>query len=73
MATWTAPLYFTFIRAGAAYGMAYADGEFTEKQNIAQAERFLREMGGNVGIRPLDEQAPNFLMVVGEPIIFGKK
>jgi len=74
IATWTAPVTMNFIRAGGEYAMDYADGKFTNKQDIARAKAALEKVAGKVRIRPYDEQkAPNFLMVVGESIIFGKK
>ena len=74
IATWTAPIAMSFIRAGAAYGMAYANGEFTDKQNIERATAALKEAAGNVTVRPYDpEKAPNFLMVTGESIVFAEK
>ena len=73
IATWTAPIAMSFIRAAAAYGMAFANGEFTDKQDIERAKAALYEAAGNVNIRPYDEErAPNLLMVVGESIIFAK-
>jgi hypothetical protein len=74
VSTWTAPITMNFIRAGAAYGMAFANGEFTNKQDIERAKAALFEAAGQgSSIRPLDEErAPNFLMVIGESIIFAK-
>jgi hypothetical protein len=73
IATWTAPIVMHFLRAGTAYGMAYANGEFEDRQNIERAKAALVEVAGNVQIRAMDEKTPNFLMVIGESIIFGKK
>ena len=74
VSTWTAPIAMSFIRAGAAYGMAFANGEFTDKQDVARATAALKEVAGNVQVRPIDpEKAPNYLMVVGESIIFAQK
>jgi len=73
IATWTAPIAMSFICAGAALGMSFANGEFTDKQDIARATAALKEVGGNVNVRSLDDKAPNFLMVTGESIIFAKK
>lgn len=73
IATWTAPITMHFIRAGTAYGMAYGEGKFESKQNLVAATAELYKVAGNVRIRQLDEvKAPNFLMVVGESIVFGK-
>ncbi|MDO4787453.1 MAG: DUF3798 domain-containing protein [Fretibacterium sp.] len=73
LATWTAPIAMNYIRAGADYAMAYANGELTEKQDIPRAKLAFERAAGAVKIRAYDdEKAPNFLMVVGESIIFGK-
>jgi len=73
VATWTAPIMMSFIRAGAALAMAYAEGQFTDKHDIERATAFLREYAGDVLVRPFNpERAPNFLMVTGESIIFGQ-
>jgi hypothetical protein len=75
VATWTAPITMNFIRAGAAYGMAFAICEFTEKKDIERAKAFLYEAAGkDSSVRAYDEEkAPNFLMVVGASIIFAQK
>ena len=63
-----------FIRAGAEYAMDFANGKFENKQDIERAKAALQNTAGKVRIRAFDEEkAPNFLMVVGESIIFGKK
>ena len=73
ISTWTAPIAMTFIRAGAEYAMDFANGKFTEKQDVPRAKLMLEKAAGDVRIRPYDaEKAPNFLMVIGESIIFGK-
>lgn len=73
IATWTAPAAMSFIRAGCQYGMDYANGLFTNKRDIERAKAALIAVAGNVKIRALDdEKAPNFLMVVGDSIVFGK-
>jgi len=73
VSTWTEPVVMSFIRAGAAYGMAYANGEIKEKQDVERAKAMLQEVAGNMQIRVFDpERAPNYLMVVGESIIFAK-
>jgi len=74
IATWTAPVTMNFIRAGAEYAMDFANGKFDNKADIERAKFTLEKVAGAVRIRPFDaEKAPNFLMVVGESIIFGKK
>jgi len=40
VSTWTAPIAMSFIRAGAAYGMAFADGEIKEKRDIEPPKLF---------------------------------
>jgi hypothetical protein len=72
--TWTNPITMSFIRAGATYGMAFANGEFTDKRDIERAKAALHEVAGQGSvIRSLDdEKAANFLMVVGETIVFAK-
>ncbi len=73
LSSWTAPITMHFVRAGVAYGLDYADGKFTEKRDIERAKTALKDVAGAVRIRSLDEEkAPNYLMVVGESIIFGK-
>lgn len=73
IATWTGPITINFIRAGAEYAMDYANGKFENKKDIERARLALEKAAGDVKIRPYDtEKAPNFLMVVGESIIFGK-
>ena len=74
IATWTAPITMNFIRAGAAYGMAFADGLFKDKQDIERAKAALYGVTGlGAGIRAFDEErAPNLLMVIGQSIIFAK-
>jgi hypothetical protein len=74
ISTWSAPINMSFIRAGSAYGMAFANGEFTEKKDIERAVAYLKEVAGNVLVQPYDtERASNYLMVTGESIIFAKK
>ena len=75
ISTWTAPIHMSVIRAGAAYGMAFANGEFTNKKDIERAKAYLWEAAGkSTNIRPYDEEkAPNLLMLVGESVIFAKK
>jgi len=71
VSTWTAPIMMSFIRAGAALAMSFAEGDFTDKHDVERATAFLREYAGEVLVRPFNpEAAPNFLMVTGESIIF---
>jgi len=73
ISTWTAPIMMSFIRAGSAYAMAFAEGQFTEKKDIARATAMLREVAGDIMVRPFDpDRAPNYLMVTGESIVFGQ-
>jgi len=74
ISTWTAPIAMSFVRAGSAYGWDYANGKITDKQDLKKMEEYLREAAGNVRVRPYDaEKAPNFLMVLGESVVFGQK
>jgi len=74
VATWTAPITMSFIRAASAYAMAFANGEITDRQDMERAKALLREVAGDINIRNFDdERAPNFLMVTGESIIFAKQ
>lgn len=71
ISTWTAPIVMSFIRAGSAYGMDYSEGKITAKNDVRKMEEYLRKEAGNVKVRPFDAQkAPNFLMVLGESVIF---
>jgi len=73
ISTWTAPIHMSFIRAGARYAMAFVEGAFTEKQDIERAVAYLKQVAGDVTVRPFDpERAPNLLMVTGDSIIFGQ-
>ena len=73
ISTWTAPSIMNFIRAGAEYAMDYADGKFENRRDYERAKLLLEKYAGAVKIRQFDvEKAPNFLLVVGESIIFGK-
>lgn len=72
VATWTAPMAMSFIRAGASLAMDYAEGKITNVKDIEAGKKaLLATAGEKTKIRPIDpEKAPNFLMVVGESIIF---
>jgi len=70
VSTWTAPINMSFIRAGTAYAMDFADDKFTERMDIERAIATFKEIAGDVIIRPFDEKAPNYLMITGESIIF---
>jgi len=71
LGSWTAPITMSYIRAASAYAWEYAHGRITDRQDIAKLSSLMKEFAGDVQIRPLDaEKAPNFLMVLGEPIIF---
>jgi hypothetical protein len=72
IATWTAPMSMSFIRAGTALAMAYANGEFTDKKDMDRAVAALKGAAGDILVRPYDAKAPNFLMVIGETIKFAK-
>ncbi len=72
VATWKAPIAMSFIRAGAKLAMDYAEGRLTNPKDLASAKNALWEVAGKeTKIRSLDDKrAPNFMMVVGESIIF---
>ena len=72
ISTWKAPLAMSFIRAGADLAINYADGKLTDPNDVEAAMKALRAVAGeDTKIRPYDEKrAKNFLMVVGESIIF---
>lgn len=72
VSTWKAPLAMSFIRAGAALAMQYAEGTLTDPNDLEAAKRELRKVAGeDTRIRSYNEKrAPNLLMVVGESIIF---
>lgn len=71
ISTWIAPIAMSFIRAGCAYGMDYANGKITAKNDIKKMEEFLKKEAGNVKVRAFDaKKTPNFLMVLGESVIF---
>ena len=70
LSTWTAPIAMSFIRAGSAYGWDYANGTITSKNDIEKMKEYLSKEAGNIKVRIYDEKTPNFLMVLGESIVF---
>lgn len=71
ISTWTAPIAMSFIRAGSAYAMDYANGKITARNDVKKMEEYLKKEAGNVKVRPYDAvKAPNFMMVLGESVIF---
>lgn len=76
LSTWTAPIAMNFIRAGSAYAMDFAEGKFKDKVDMARAEEALIKAAGRIRTRLYKDdegkEYPNFLMVVGESVIFGK-
>ncbi len=72
VSTWKAPMAMSYIRAGAALAMDYAEGRLTNVKDVEAGKKALRDAAGEATrIRPYDEQrAANFLMVVGESVIF---
>lgn len=68
--SWTAPIAMSFIRAGSAYGIEYADGKIKTRDDIDKLVAHLKKEAGAVQVRPYDAKTPNLLMVLGEPIIF---
>ena len=73
ISTWTAPIITSFIRAGAIYGIAYATGELQERQDLEFAKAALRQAAGNVSITMNPAMPANYLPVIGESIIFGRR
>ena len=71
VSTWTEPMQMCFVRAGAEYGMQFAEGKITEKTDIAKAEEIFKSIAGDVKMRSYDaERTPHLLLVLGESIIF---
>jgi hypothetical protein len=71
-ATWKTPANMAIIRASVEYAMGVAKGEINGF-DAAKAEELLAKEAGNIQVKPFDkEKAPNFLMFVGESIIFGE-
>jgi len=71
ISTWTEPITMSFIRAGSAYAWDYANGVITAKNDVKRMEEYLHKEAGGVQVRPYDPKtAPNFLMVLGESVIF---
>lgn len=69
--SWTAPITMSYIRAASAYAWEYTNGRITDKQDLKKLQDLMRKEVKSVKIRPLDaKKAPNFLMVLGESIIF---
>lgn len=71
VATWSVPANVTMTRAGAIYAWAWANGELEERSTPAKGADALREVGGNVKVRPHPE-AENFFYFLGESVIFGQ-
>lgn len=71
ISTWTVPVAMSFIRAGSAYAWDYINNNITTKNDVKKMEEILRKEAGNIEVRPYDtEKAPNFMLVLGETIIF---
>ncbi len=69
-ATWKVPANMAMINGSVEYAILYAKGE-VEKQDFAKFEECMTEASkGPVKLNGLPD-APNFLMFVGESIIFG--
>lgn len=71
-ATWKSPANMAIIRSAVEYAMGVAKGEI-DGFDAAKAEEILAKEAGDIKVQPFDkEKAPNFLMFVGESIIFGE-
>ncbi len=68
MGTWKVPANMAMLRAGAEYGIQYAKGEI-EGVDFDKMIEILEQKAGQVQVRPY-EGAENFLMFVGESIVF---
>lgn len=68
LSTWPVPANMMFIEAGAAYGIAYANGEFTEKLNADAMKKYMEEYAETeVKIDTLKEEGKtydNYLMIL---------
>lgn len=67
MSSWTAQVAMSFIPAGSACGIDYAEGRIKTRNDI---DAHLKKEAGNVQVRSYDSKTPNLLMVLGEPICF---
>ncbi len=74
IATWTAPVTMNLHPCRGRIRHGLRQRQVRDKKDIQRAKFTLEKAAGAVRIRAFDEEkAPNFLMVVGESIIFGKK
>lgn len=70
-ATWKVPANMAMIFGSAEYALLYAEGKVGKQDFKKFEECMANAAGGSVELSSL-ENAPNFLMFVGESIIFGK-
>lgn len=68
MGTWKVPANMAMLRAAAEYGIQYAKGEI-EGVDFDKMIEILEQKAGQVQVQPY-EGAENFLMFVGESIVF---
>ena len=72
-ATWRVPANMAIIRASVEYAMGVAKGEIKGFDAAKVSEVLSKEAGGEIVLQPFDkDKAPNFLMFVGDSIIFGE-
>ena len=72
-ATWRVPANMAIIRASVEYAMGVAKGEIKGFDAAKVNELLSKEAGGEIVLQPFDkDKAPNFLMFVGDSIIFGE-
>ncbi len=73
-ATWRSPANMAIIRASVEYAIGVAKGEIKGFDSAKIQQLLSKEAGGEVRLQPFDKaKAANFLMFVGDSIIFGKK
>lgn len=68
--TWKFPANMTMIQAGTEYAIAYAKGEIEKFDKDAMLTKLQDTVGGNVEIRPIDEDKENFLLFIMDSQIF---
>lgn len=72
-ATWRVPANMAMLRASVEYALGVGKGEIKGFDPVKVNEILSKEAGGEVVLQPFDkEKAPNFLMFVGDSIIFGE-
>jgi hypothetical protein len=73
-ATWRVPANMAMVYAAVEYGFGIGDGSITGFDKAKAEELLGKYAGGKIGLSVYDqEKAPNFLLFVGDSIIFGEK